>query len=98
LKDLKEILDQESKPLVINIKLIESVIVKEEFNVFAGTFTICTLTLKNGYQVLSQHTCPDHAMYVEEVSKRLARENAVQKIWSLEAYIMKERQSQNSSL
>ena len=63
---------------------LESVIVSEQYHVFAGTtFTACLLTLKNGYTVLGESACASPENFNAELGRKIARENAKIKIWSL---------------
>lgn len=75
---------------------LESVIVSEQYHVFAGTtFTACLLTLKNGYTVLGESACASPENFNAELGRKIARENAKNKIWSLEGYLLREKLSQN---
>lgn len=75
---------------------LESVIVSEQYHVFAGTtFTACLLTLKNGYTVIGESACASPENFNAELGRKIARENAKNKIWSLEGYLLREKLSQN---
>ena len=70
---------------------IEDTIVREEFHVFGGsTLTVCCLTLRNGFTVTGESACASPANFNEEIGQRIARENAKQKIWALEGYLLKQ--------
>ncbi len=56
-----------------------------------STLTICVMTLKNGFEVIGQSACCSREIYNEEVGKIEARKKAVDKIWPLEGYLLKER-------
>ena len=71
---------------------IRSVIVGESFHRVAGTtFMVCFLTLRNGYVVTGERACADPAEFSQEVGEKYARESAVEKIWQLEGYLLRER-------
>ena len=73
---------------------IESVIVSEQYHVFEGTtFTACLLTLKNGFTVLGESACASKENFDEELGRKIARENAKNKIWMLEGYLLKDKLS-----
>lgn len=75
---------------------LEGVIVSEQYHVFAGTtFTACLLTLKNGYTVLGESACASPENFNAELGRKIARENAKNKIWSLEGYLLREKLSQS---
>ena len=74
---------------------LESVIVSEQYHVFPNTtFTACLLTLKNGYTVLGESACASPENYDAALGRTIARSNAVNHIWSLEGYLLKERLSE----
>lgn len=71
--------------------VIDSTIADEAYYVFPGTtLTVCALTLVNGYQVTGESAAVSSDNFDEEIGKRIARENARSKIWSLEGYLLKE--------
>lgn len=73
---------------------IESLVVKEQFHVFEGsTFTSCLLTLKNGFTVHGESACASPENFDEELGAKIARDNAVNKIWMLEGYLLREKLS-----
>jgi hypothetical protein len=70
---------------------IEAAVIKEAYYVFPDTtLTICCLTLRNGYQVTGESACVNPANFVKETGEKYAREQAVEKIWMLEGYLLKE--------
>lgn len=72
--------------------LIESVILAEQYHVFVGTcLTVCCLTLQNGFNVTGESACASPANFDEELGRKIARDNAKQKIWALEGYLLKDR-------
>lgn len=71
---------------------LESVIVSEQYYVFPNTtFTACLLTLKNGYTVLGESACASPENFNTDIGRKIARGNAVNKIWSLEGYLLREK-------
>ena len=85
----------QSKALVaprVTPSLIESVIVKEQYHVFEGsTFTSCLLTLVNGFTVHGESACASPENFDVELGKKIARDNAKNKIWMLEGYLLRDR-------
>ncbi len=66
------------------------VIEKEQYHVFEGTcLTVCCLTLTNGFTVTGESACASPENYDEEIGNKIARENAREKIWVLEGYLLK---------
>lgn len=71
---------------------IEDVIVGAEYHVFPGSqLTICCMTLFNGFTVTGESACASPENFDAEIGQRIARENAKQKIWALEGYLLKEQ-------
>lgn len=72
--------------------LIASKVKHETYHVFEGTMlTVCVLTLQNGFTVSGESACASPENFNEEIGRKIARENAVNKIWALEGYLLKER-------
>ena len=73
---------------------IDSIIKKKEFHKLTGTLTvlktICVLTLKNGFTVTGESACASPENYDQEIGEKIAFENARDKIWVLEGYLLKE--------
>lgn len=53
--------------------------------------TFCVLVLKNGFTVTGESACASPENFNAEIGRRIARENAVQKIWPLMGYELKQR-------
>lgn len=71
---------------------LEEVIAGEAYHTFPGTtLTVCVLTLQNGFLVTGESACVSTANFDQELGNRIARENAKQKIWNLEGYLLKQR-------
>lgn len=67
----------------MNLADILYLIVKTEYAAFPGSnLVVCQLTLKNGYHVSGESSSEANA----DVAKSIARSNAIDKIWALEAY------------
>lgn len=52
--------------------------------------TICIIVLKNGFKVEGVSACVDPANYDEQKGQECAYENAFEKLWQLEGYLLKE--------
>lgn len=53
--------------------------------------TICVLVLKNGFTVTGESACASPDNYSQEIGNRIARDNARQKIWPLEGYLLRQK-------
>ncbi|WP_180129022.1 MULTISPECIES: Gp49 family protein [unclassified Acinetobacter] len=58
------------------------------------TLTFCVLILKNGFKVTGQSDCASPENFDAEVGKKVAYEDARNKVWMLEGYLLKEKLSQ----
>ena len=59
-----------------------------------GLLTFCVLTLKNGFTVTGESACASPENFDAEIGRKIARENAVNKIWMLEGYLLKQNLSE----
>ena len=53
--------------------------------------TFCVLILRNGFTVTGESACVSPENFDTMIGRKVARENAVQKIWPLMGYELKER-------
>lgn len=51
--------------------------------------TFCVLVLKNGFTVTGESACASPENFDAEIGRKIARQNAVQKIWPLMGYALK---------
>lgn len=71
---------------------IEQVISLTQFFVIPNTtVTICCLTLDNGYTVIGESACINPDNFNAELGRGIALENAKEKIWALEGYLLKSK-------
>lgn len=56
-----------------------------------GLLTFCVLVLRNGFTVTGESACASPENFDSELGRKIARANAVQKIWPLMGYALKER-------
>jgi hypothetical protein len=71
---------------------VDEVIVGEDYHVFPGTtLTVCCLTLANGFTVTGESACASPENFDTDLGRKIARDNAKQKIWALEGYALRDR-------
>jgi len=71
---------------------IESVIHSEQYHLFPGTtLTVCALTLENGYIVVGESACASPENFDADIGRKIARQDAFNKIWALEGYLLREK-------
>ena len=68
-----------------------------QYHVFDGTtLTVCCLTLRNGYTVTGESAAASPENFDEEIGKKIARQNAREKIWALEGYLLRQNLSEGN--
>lgn len=55
-----------------------------------GKTTICQLHMENGYTINGQSSCVDPAKYNQALGEKYAYEDAINKAWPLEGYLLAE--------
>ncbi len=58
-----------------------------------GLLTFCVLVLRNGFTVTGESACASPENFDAEIGRKIARENAIDKVWPLMGYALKERLS-----
>jgi hypothetical protein len=53
--------------------------------------TFCVLILRNGFTVTGESACASPENFDAEMGRKIARQNAVQKMWPLMGYALRER-------
>ena len=87
----KEIKDKGLNAPRLTPDSIDAVIVGEDYYVFPGTtLTVCALKLKNGFVVTGESAAASPENFDAEIGKKIARQNAREKIWMLEGYLLKQ--------
>lgn len=59
-----------------------------------GLLTFCVLVLKNGFTVTGESACVSYENFDEGIGREIAYQNAIQKIWPLEGYLLKQKLSE----
>lgn len=53
--------------------------------------TFCVLVLRNGFTVTGDAACASPENFDAEIGRKIARDNAKNKIWMLEGYLLKQK-------
>ncbi|MBN4856406.1 hypothetical protein H4F83_05710 [Citrobacter freundii] len=56
--------------------------------------TFCVLVLENGFTVTGESACASPENFDAEIGRKIARQNAFNKIWLLEGYLLKQKLSE----
>lgn len=76
----------------LNPAMIDATIAGEAYYVFPGTtLTVYALTLRNGFIVTGESAAASPENFNEELGRKIARDNARNKIWAFEGYLLRER-------
>ncbi len=88
----KEIQDKGLTAPRLTPALIDAAIKDEDYHVFGETcLTVCCLTLTNGFTVTGESACASPENFNAEIGRKIAKENARNKIWLLEGYLLKQK-------
>ena len=60
--------------------------------------TFCVLVLRNGFTVTGESACASPENFDAELGRKIARQNAISKVWPLMGYALKERLASNKEL
>jgi hypothetical protein len=83
----------------ISLDMIKSMIMKEEYFHFPdSTKTVCDLTLYNGFRVLGEASCASPVNFNDEIGRRMAREDALRRIWPFAGFWLCQVLWQNKEL
>lgn len=56
-----------------------------------GLLTFCVLVLRNGFTVTGESACASPENFDAEIGRKIARDNAINKVWPLMGYELKSR-------
>lgn len=88
----KEIQDKNLNAPRLTPSAIDGTIVDELYYIFPGTtVTVCCLKLKNGFTAVGESAAVSQENFDVEIGRKVARENARNKIWALEGYLLKQK-------
>lgn len=94
----KEIQDKKLNAPRLTPQLIDSKIVEKSFHKLTDVLTVCVITLQNGFTVTGESACASPENYDKDIGEQIAFNNARDKIWQLEGYLLKEKLYQGESL
>lgn len=73
---------------------IDKQIVSADYHVFSGTtLTVCAITLLNGFIVTGESAAASPKNFDAEIGRKIAYDNARNKIWAFEGYSLRDRLS-----
>jgi hypothetical protein len=88
----KEIQDKGLNAPRLTPALIDAAVASATYTVLpSGRATICEMTLRNGYVVLGESLCVSIENFDAEIGQKIAYQNARDKIWALEGYLLRQK-------
>lgn len=60
--------------------------------------TFCVLVMRNGFTVTGESACASPENFDAEIGRKIARQNAVQKVWPLMGYELRSRLAEEQEL
>lgn len=60
--------------------------------------TICVLTLANGFTVTGTSACASPENFNSELGREISKRNAMEKVWELEGYLLRQRLAEGKVL
>ena len=71
--------------------LIDEQVKDVDYYVFPGTtLTVCAMTLQNGFIVTGESAAASPENFNEEIGRKIAYDNARNKIWAFEGYALRD--------
>jgi len=84
-------------PDKVDLQMIRNKIVGLEY-INRGTLTICLVEMQNGFKVIGQSACVDPALYSKSRGELLAFNDAIDKLYSFEGYLLAEQRKNYKDL
>jgi hypothetical protein len=75
----------------VTIESINEKIASVNYTKLTGKITHCIITMQNGFEVTGESACVDPANYNQEIGEKISYENAFDKLWPLEGYLLQEK-------
>lgn len=76
-------------------QMLQHVVAAPEVAKSLNLLTFCVLVLRNGFTVTGESACASPENFDPEIGQKVARQNAVAKIWPLMGYQLRERLAQS---
>ena len=87
----KEIQDKGLTAPRLTPEYIDGLVDTIEYYVFPGTtMTICLIILRNGFKICGEADCVSAENFDQRIGQKIAFQNARDKIWMLEGYLLKD--------
>jgi hypothetical protein len=82
----------ETQRTTVTLNDIQGKVKKTTYTVLPdGKTTVCQLHMENGYTINGHSACVDPANYNQALGEKYAYEDAINKAWPLEGYLLAEK-------
>ena len=81
----------------LNPELIKQTVVSTTYHILTDVLTVCVLTLRNGFTVTGESACASPENFNQEIGEQISYKQALDKVWMLEGYLLKERLHTNDT-
>lgn len=88
---IEAIVSQQTAPRVTEASIKKRIASIAYHQIPETTLTLCVITMVNNFSVRGESACASPENFNKEVGEHYAYEDAFRKLWSLEAYLLKER-------
>jgi hypothetical protein len=87
----------EPLPTSVTLNSIQNKVQKTTYTLLPdGKTTICQLHMENGYTINGHSACVDPTQYNQALGEKYSYEDAINKAWPLEGYLLAERRYQST--
>lgn len=90
-KELEEKLNASPSLMRLTKEYLESIVKEKSFHKLTDRLTVCVIKTVTGFELVGKSTCLDPANYSQEIGEKVSYEDAFNKLWELEGYILREK-------
>ena len=74
----------------VSITDLQAKIASTEYHVFHGVLTICLIKTSSGFILTGESACVSPANFNQALGEKYAYERAINKLWELEGYLLRD--------
>ena len=94
---MHDINHQDPLPTAVTLAGMQAKVQKTVYTILPDTTTtVCQLFMENGYVVLGTSACVDPNKFSKATGEKYAYEDAINKLWPLEGYLLAEHRFQST--
>jgi hypothetical protein len=94
---MQDVNKPEPLPTSVTLQDIQARVASVVYTVLPDTTTnLCQVRIVNGYTILGTSACVDPTKYNQALGEKYAYEDAINKAWPLEGYLLAERRYQST--